>query len=482
MATPMTPDQLLTALRAEGLTVVEYAGWRNRCRCCSGNHKPGGPFVRGWGNVYGTVTHITAGGLGGRSVETYIANIINGDKAVPCKAQFVVAPNGHVYLNSAGRCNHAGTVGGNVKAHLLAADFSTTDDFDNRFTGHAADGNSFTYGIENIAASSMSAEQYDASVKINAAIARHYGWTGQESVGHGEISDQRGKGDPNLDMGRFRRDIMARVSGHRPPVVVAPKPAPAEDPVPTPAPEGLVVETYTQNLAGYDVVHGEATRVARAKGIIPAYINETKDSLWLHFQECAIDMFPELDKRLFGYKRVAEGGKGRESYYRTGQGVKIIEARLRNVTHMLRKDTKEFLVIAWEKDGYRGLDVNFHNENEGSTFQALQLRDVMSVARDTADRLNIPRSNILVTGDSNLKTAAAFARLQGWTEVIYAAAKKIDLNLATTNGWSSRLVPGARIDVDVVQKTADIIEAETHFGKVVSDHWGHRVVRRLKKA
>ena len=216
MAKPMTPNQLLAALKAEGLTVVEYIGWRDRCRCHSGSHEKnigwlGNTASRGWGDVNGTLTHITAGGLGGGSVESYIARIINGDPNVLCKAQFVIAPNGVVYLNSAGRSNHAGTVGSDVRAHMIVADFSLSDDFDNRFTGGAVDGNAFTYGIENIGVGYITAAQRTASVKVNAAIARHYAWGGRESVGHGEVSNRRGKADPNLHMGDFRRAVIARV-------------------------------------------------------------------------------------------------------------------------------------------------------------------------------------------------------------------------------------------------------------------------------
>ena len=41
MATPMTPAQMLKALRAEGVTIKEWSGWRDRCRCHSGSHEKG---------------------------------------------------------------------------------------------------------------------------------------------------------------------------------------------------------------------------------------------------------------------------------------------------------------------------------------------------------------------------------------------------------------------------------------------------------
>ena len=213
MATPLTYTQAYDVLVAEGLTVRKVKGGRGRCRCCPDDvdHRNKGPYVRSWGDVVGQLAHITAGGLGGRSVEEYIARIINGDPQTPCKSQTVIDPNGVVWLNSAGRCNHAGKVGAKVRDRMRAATFSITDDFDNRYTGGSADGNAFAYGDEVIAAAKMNAAQYKSLVKVHAARARFHGWDGRESVGHGEVSNQRGKGDPNLDMGKFRRDVMARV-------------------------------------------------------------------------------------------------------------------------------------------------------------------------------------------------------------------------------------------------------------------------------
>jgi hypothetical protein len=254
MATPMTPDQMLKTLQDEGLTVVEVPGWRERCRCCPDTvaHRPAGPFVRGWGDINGQLAHITAGGLGSRTVLQYIRDIINGDPGVPVKSHTVIPDEKRtVYLNSAGRCNHAGKVGGSVRSHMIAADFSTTDDFDNRFTGGTADGNAFTYGDECIAAKSMSADQYDTLVRVHAARARFHGWTGQESVGHGEVSNQRGKGDPNRHMGQFRRDVMARVKAGPLGGDVDPDPVePDPDPVVTDPPDIVIPDDASQSWLG----------------------------------------------------------------------------------------------------------------------------------------------------------------------------------------------------------------------------------------
>jgi len=252
-----------------------------------------------------------------------------------------------------------------------------------------------------------------------------------------------------------------------------------KDPPKYPEADGLLIEAISANLAGYDVKGGKANRVHRARTTIPDYLRP-KHPMWFHFQECAIDMWPELDKRLTGYTRVPEGGKGRESYYRNGLGIKIIEAKLMNVTHMLAKDTKEFLVIAWECDGYRAVDVNFHSENQGIIVQPLQMRDVLKAAYAMSNKHGIPAANVLATGDANFKGAAAFIRLlHGWNEVFYSAKKTIDLQYHSTNGWRARLTTGRRIDVDATGSGADILEAEQLFGAVISDHWPHRVKRRL---
>lgn len=256
--------------------------------------------------------------------------------------------------------------------------------------------------------------------------------------------------------------------------------APGTPKPPPPAPKNLQVEYISANLAGYDARRGEANRVRRAKQDIPNYLLP-KQPDWFHFQECAIDMFPELDKKLKGYKRVAQGGKGRESYYRTDLGIKILKAELRNVKTMLEKDTKEFLLIAWEQDGYRGVYANFHNENEGTSVQLKQLREVMTAAKDFADDLGIPRRNIAITGDGNKKEAAAYVKEQAWAEASQIADRKIDLQYHSTNAWRHSLTVGRRIDIDVFQADADVLEAEQLFGALIADHWPHRVIHGLVK-
>lgn len=220
MATPIPFDTLVAALKAEGCKVELYPGARDMCRCHNGSHANGGPQVRPF-NPRGVMTHITAGALGGRSVQSYIRDIIVSDPALPLKCQFVTAPDGTVWVVSAGRCNHAGSISAKAAAGLAAGSFPTSGYADWR--GSGTDGNTLVYGIENIAASSMTAAQREASVRINAAICRHYGWKGGECIGHGEASNQRGYADPNLNMGEFRKDVQARLtSPGKPPINSSP--------------------------------------------------------------------------------------------------------------------------------------------------------------------------------------------------------------------------------------------------------------------
>lgn len=254
---------------------------------------------------------------------------------------------------------------------------------------------------------------------------------------------------------------------------------PASTPKP-PAPESYPIEYISANLAGYEAERGIETAVARAKGDIPDYLLP-KAPEWFHFQECSKPMLAHLDASLKGYKRVAQGGKGRESYYRTGRGIKILKAELRNVDTMLDGDTKEFLLTAYEVDGYRGVYANFHSENDKEkAVQLRQLREVMTAAREFADGLGIDRANIVVTGDANKVEARAYVKGQRWAEARDIAKKKIDLTYKTTNGWTSRLVKGDAIDVDVFQDDAIVSEAEMLFG-VISDHYARRVIHRLVK-
>lgn len=256
----------------------------------------------------------------------------------------------------------------------------------------------------------------------------------------------------------------------------------ASEPKPKPAPKPkttLDVDSISLNCAGYDKKRGMANRVQRAKTIL-APVLLAKKPTWIHLQECAIDMWPELDKRLPGYTRVPQGGKGRESYYRNDIGIKILGAKLSNVTHMLKADTKEFLMTAWELDGFRGVETCFHNENEGILFQKSQLHDVLNATYKFADTFGISHLNMLATGDSNRKQAARDIVAWRWKDAGTNAPKRINEGFHSTNGWSHS-TPGDRIDVDCVAKDAIVVSYEQILTPIVADHNAHYVVRSLIK-
>lgn len=380
MATPLTPTQLLATFKAEGIVVREYPGWRDRCRCHTGSHEKGEGWAgRGWGTLNGQVTHITAGDLGTRTVEQYIASAILGDPEIPCKVQAVIAPNGELWLVSAGRCNHAGLVGGAVQDHMRAADFSTSDNYDDRFRGGTADGNAFTFGYENITSKTMTAAQYETSVKGNAALARKFGWTGQESVGHGEISSARYYVDPGLDMGKFRRDVMARVKAGSTtgsttptpapaPAPVEPTPAPAPEPIPEPV-ETVQLEVLLLPTAGYNASTAKGVTAWRSntKGLA-ALVNQHMPDLvgTTELSNRAIDpMRPLFDSLLPLFAREPGGSDGRYVYRRKSTTTHIASGHVNvSAASELNGDDKQAAWSVIEFGGTRKGIIAMHTENE----------------------------------------------------------------------------------------------------------------------
>lgn len=213
MAQPLTPSQILAALRSSGLDVYEMPGWRDRCRCHNGSHERGeSPSGRAWGAWNGVTLHITAGAaLGGQAAINYTSGILIGGNGVTpgplCMAG--IDADGRIILVSAGRANHIGSISQASLDAMTSASFSLSGYDDKR--GHGVDGNTHTLGFEILQPGVPNPAQRDAAVRAAAALSRAAGWTGQEVHGHGECSDQRGYSDPGLDMGAVRRDVMALV-------------------------------------------------------------------------------------------------------------------------------------------------------------------------------------------------------------------------------------------------------------------------------
>ncbi|MEU3836514.1 peptidoglycan-binding protein [Streptomyces microflavus] len=229
MATPLTADRLLRALRDEGLHVIEHRSWRTNNR----NHK--GP----WGPAHGVMIHHTVTSGSASSVEL----CYNGHSALPgplCHG--VIDKAGTVHLVSAGRANHAGSGDGDVlqavkdeRAPLPADNEADTD------------GNRYFYGFEAVNLGDGKDPWPDAQLlaieRAAAAICRAHGWSQRSVIGH--LEWQPGKVDPRgftMDSMRTRigkrldqaPDGSAEPTKPTTPTKPTPKPKPPTKPKPTP--------------------------------------------------------------------------------------------------------------------------------------------------------------------------------------------------------------------------------------------------------
>ncbi|MCS0639415.1 peptidoglycan-binding protein [Streptomyces sp. LP05-1] len=197
MARPLSPDTLLAALRAEGVTVVEHPGWRTRNR----NHM--GP----WGPVHGVIVHHTVSAGSAASV----ALCRDGHAALPgplCQA--VVDKAGTVHLIANGRANHAGKGDGAVLDAVVAETATPAPRRDD------TDGNARFYGFECVnlgdGADPWPASQLDAIERAAAALCRAHGWSAASVIGHKEWT--RTKVDPRgFAMADLRGRIATRLKG-----------------------------------------------------------------------------------------------------------------------------------------------------------------------------------------------------------------------------------------------------------------------------
>ena len=180
---------LADVLRAEGVQVVEEGNWLNRMR--PGSFDPIGVL---WHHTAGSTTSPT-------NPHPSLNVVINGRSDLPGPlAQALVDYFGVFHVISAGRCNHAGTA---------------------RASGPipAGDGNTMLIGWEidyNGVSQSMSAAQYNASLKATAAVLRRLGRTASYARGHRETSTT-GKIDPSfVDLDVMRADVAALLNAPPP--------------------------------------------------------------------------------------------------------------------------------------------------------------------------------------------------------------------------------------------------------------------------
>lgn len=165
---------LADACRASGLPVVEQSGWRTR------GH---GPLL---GRPRAVVVHHTAGPKTGEAPSLRVVRDGRSDLPGPL-AQLVLGRSGTVYVVAAGLAYHAGAV------------FSP-----------ATQGNGWSIGIEaeHDGVSAWPQVQYDAYVRLCAALCRWYGLGPDRVLGHKEVAKPAGrKSDPNFDCAAFRAAV-----------------------------------------------------------------------------------------------------------------------------------------------------------------------------------------------------------------------------------------------------------------------------------
>lgn len=179
MATPLSAAKVLSALKAEGITVQEYKSWKTNNR----NHKGAS------GPRYGVVIHHTVSKEDDASVEL----CYGGHSALPGPLCHAVGRNdGRIALVGHGRANHAGNGDPDVLAAVKA---ETALPADNQAT---VDGNAPFYGLEIVnlgdGKDTYPLKQYVSAVKWAAAHCRAHGWNERSVIMHSEW--QPGKIDP----------------------------------------------------------------------------------------------------------------------------------------------------------------------------------------------------------------------------------------------------------------------------------------------
>ncbi|WP_233646841.1 peptidoglycan recognition protein family protein [Streptomyces sp. BSE6.1] len=184
MATALTADRLLRALRAEGLTVVEVGDWRNH------NRNSKGPF----GPLHGVMIHHTVT-KGSAATVDICRRGYTGLPGPLCHG--VITKDGRVHLVGYGRANHAGLGDDDVLRAVIAEQPLPADNEAN------TDGNRHFYGFEceNLGDGDdpWPAVQVDAIVRAATAISREHGWGERSTIGH--LEWQPGKSDPRPSPG-----------------------------------------------------------------------------------------------------------------------------------------------------------------------------------------------------------------------------------------------------------------------------------------
>ncbi|GAA3956614.1 hypothetical protein GCM10022384_07190 [Streptomyces marokkonensis] len=294
MASPMSANSFLKALKAEGLTVVEVDDWRDHNR----NHK--GP----WGPVHGVMIHHTV-----TRDSAHTVNICRkGYSGLPgplCHG--VITKDGRVHLVGYGRANHAGLGDPDVLRAVIAERQLPGDN------EASTDGNRHFYGFEceNLGDGDdpWPDAQLEAIVRAITAVCRHHGWNARSALRH--LDWQPGKVDPRgIDWDDIEARVTKRLGG---------KPATA----PRPTPSRPVVDLSQLRAAARSnpSAQGQPVTYAGVRTVEAALVDEgllSKAYSDGHFGTTTVTAYAAWQRRL-GYRgQDADGIPGRTSLERLG--------------------------------------------------------------------------------------------------------------------------------------------------------------------
>ncbi|MFF2405720.1 N-acetylmuramoyl-L-alanine amidase [Streptomyces sp. NPDC058092] len=229
MATPLSASVVLTALRAEGVRVVEVGNWRTHNRAGHG----------AWGPLNGSIVHHTVT----KGTASTVAMVRDGYASLPgplCHG--MIGKDGVVHMVGWGRTNHAGGGDPAVLAQVIAESYGTRPTPPTKGNANGTDGNSRFYGweCENLGDGKdpWPEAQYQAIVRVQAALCRAHGWSAKSVIGHLEWSSD--KVDPRgFTMAQLRADVAERLKHPASWSPTKTAPAPEKPPAPkptTPAP------------------------------------------------------------------------------------------------------------------------------------------------------------------------------------------------------------------------------------------------------
>jgi hypothetical protein len=203
MVAPLTPDEIVAALKRWHVPYRETPGWRTRANS------------RGWGDVTGFMWHHTGDDA---PDGTDLRVVTEGRAGLPGPlCNFGLADDGTVHLVAAGAANHAGGGDARVLAAVRAESYLvappaprfTHTDLLNGVSG-AVSGNPLFYGCEAFYYNTNSPKLWATMPLLAAAIIDALDrkdtankWTAKSGIGHKEW--QRGKVDPRT----FGGDTMA---------------------------------------------------------------------------------------------------------------------------------------------------------------------------------------------------------------------------------------------------------------------------------